>query len=305
MGKKITQLATITEVADDDLIVGVDVSDTSGSDNGTNKKFTKANFLKEVIAKFLDYATLVGEETIENKIIENSTIDGGVNTITDIYPSSISGGLDGWTPALETWVYNSVNSFKISGDYRTVYQVGDKLKLTQTTDKYFRITAISYSSPDTTVTVESFGLYSLANATITSPCFSRIETPFGFPLREKVLFSGTPSGSVTLSESSAYFNRLIVYIDGNNVGGVDGTPRYSTVLDMGVGKSRVTLSDMGYIDSTYLARTGSAVVSASGTTLTISGSGANYSISTTAGNVTTFSDVKIVPKIRKVIGIRW
>lgn len=305
MGKKITQLATITEVADDDLIVGVDVSDTSGSDNGTNKKFTKANFLKEVIAKFLDYATLVGEETIENKIIENSTIDGGVNTITDIYPSSISGGLDGWTPALETWVYNSVNSFKISGDYRTIYQVGDKLKLTQTTDKYFRITAISYSSPDTTVTVESFGLYALTNATITSPCFSRIESPLGFPLREKVLFSGTPSASVTLSESSAYFNRLIVYIDGNNVGGVDGTPRYSTVLDMGVGKSRVTLSDMGYIDSAYIARTGSAVVSASGTTLTISGSGANYSISTTAGNVTTFSDVKIVPKIRKVIGIRW
>lgn len=298
MGTKITELASITDIASNDLVVGVDVSDTSGSANGTNKKFTKANFLKE-------YASLVGEETLENKTIIDSIIDGDNNTIQDIHPSSIKGGIDGWTPILETLTYNAVNSFKISGDYTGVYQVGDKFKLTQTTTKYFRITAISFSSPDTTITVQGFGIYTLANASITSPYFSRMETPFGFPLREVLLFNGTAGASITLSETSANFERLIVYIDGNNVGGVDGVPKYSTVLDMTAGKSRVTLSDMGYIDSSYLARTGSAVVTASGTSLTISGSGANYSISTNVSNATTFSDVKIIPKIRKVIGIRW
>lgn len=305
MGKKITQLATITEVANDDLIVGVDVSDTSGSDSGTNKKFTKEDLLVEVVEAIADRVTLDGEETVENKTLEGCTIDGDSNTIENIKLSSITGGVSGWNPALETWVYNAVNSFKITGDYRNVYQIGDKIKLTQTTEKFFRITGVSYSSPDTTITVNGFGLYTLASATITDTYSSRIESPFGFPLKEKVLFNGTASASVTLSESSAYFDRLIVFIDGNNVGGVDGTPRYSSVLDMGVGKSRVTLSDMGYIDSAYIARTGSAVLTASGTSLAISGSGANYSISTTAANATTFSDVKIVPKIRRVIGIRW
>lgn len=59
MGKKITQLATITEVADDDLIVGVDVSDTSGSENGTNKKFTKQNLLKEINSRAGDIESAV------------------------------------------------------------------------------------------------------------------------------------------------------------------------------------------------------------------------------------------------------
>ena len=53
-GKKITQLATITEVADDDLIVGVDVSDTSGFRNGTNKKFTKATLLAGLFPAILN-----------------------------------------------------------------------------------------------------------------------------------------------------------------------------------------------------------------------------------------------------------
>lgn len=82
MGKKITQLATITEVADNDFIVGVDVSDTSGSDNGTNKKFTKEDLLTEVTEAIANRVTLDGEETVENKTLEGCTIDADDNTFS-------------------------------------------------------------------------------------------------------------------------------------------------------------------------------------------------------------------------------
>lgn len=98
----------------------------------------------------------------------------------------IAGGLDGWIPAGETWTYASADSptftFTISGDKTSKYSVGMKLKLTQTTIKYFIITAISYSSPNTTVTVYGGTDYTLANAAITSPYYSMVKSPFGFPI---------------------------------------------------------------------------------------------------------------------------
>ena len=57
--KKITELATITEVANDDILVGVDVSDTSGSAQGTNKKFTKSALLDGSGIQQLDDAATI------------------------------------------------------------------------------------------------------------------------------------------------------------------------------------------------------------------------------------------------------
>lgn len=66
----------------------MDISDTSASAGGTNKHFTKGNLLKE-------YATLVGEETLENKtltspVITDIDITGGSATDIDITGGSIS-----------------------------------------------------------------------------------------------------------------------------------------------------------------------------------------------------------------------
>lgn len=205
----------------------------------------------------------------------------------------------GWYPAIETWTYDAANRFKISGDYTGIYQVGDKIKLTQTTVKYFRITAISYSSPNTTVTVEAFNLYALANATITNKYFSRIETPLGFPAREKVLYNGSDSASITLSESSAYFNRLLVYYH-------QDTRKYVQIVDIaGSGVPMTTMSYQGYIDSAYRIRVGTAQISVSGTSVYFYGVGGSYSTDTTSSSAVGFSDVKIIPTIYKVIGIRY
>jgi hypothetical protein len=86
---------------------------------------------------------------------------------------------DGWTPANEIWIYTSATSLKIEGDKRTKYQKGDKVKLTQSTVKYFYINSVTYSSGFTTLWI--FGFATLANEVINYPCYSKIENPQGFP----------------------------------------------------------------------------------------------------------------------------
>jgi hypothetical protein len=99
---------------------------------------------------------------------------------------SLSDASSGWTNASETWTYAAADSpsftFTISGDKTGKYSPGMRVKLTQTTDKYFIITKVSYSSPDTTVTVYGGTDYTLANASITNPYFSTAKAPQGFPL---------------------------------------------------------------------------------------------------------------------------
>jgi hypothetical protein len=92
----------------------------------------------------------------------------------------------GWINANETWVYASADdptfTFTISGDKTSKYSAGMKVKLTQTTVKYFIITKVAYSDPNTTITVYGGTDYDLANAAITLPYFSLVKAPHGFPL---------------------------------------------------------------------------------------------------------------------------
>ncbi len=97
--------------------------------------------------------------------------------------------LDGWIADVDTWVYVSATSFKIEGkDVRARFPKGTKIKLTQTSDKYFYVANTAFST-DTTVTVTGGSDYSLANAAIDSPRYSYATTPQGFP----GWFSWTPT----------------------------------------------------------------------------------------------------------------
>ncbi len=87
----------------------------------------------------------------------------------------------GWI-AGEAWTYVSATTFTVASDVTARYAKGDRIKLTQTTVKYFYVTNVSaFGSGVTTITVNGGSDYTLANAAITSPLFSKESTPNGFP----------------------------------------------------------------------------------------------------------------------------
>ncbi len=73
MAKRISQLAEITTVDSDDLLNIVDVSDTTYSASGTNKKVKKSNLIKDLATK----AYVDGKRTV---LYDNSS--GTTSTIT-------------------------------------------------------------------------------------------------------------------------------------------------------------------------------------------------------------------------------
>ena len=93
----------------------------------------------------------------------------------------VHGPIDGWTADSATWTYASPTTFTVVGDVTTQFRKGTKLKLTQTTVKYFYVVGSSYGAPNTTVTITGGTDYTLANAAITSPYYSYQEAPQGFP----------------------------------------------------------------------------------------------------------------------------
>jgi len=95
----------------------------------------------------------------------------------------------GWI-ALGACTYETADSptfqFSIAADVTGFIGVGNRIKLTQTTVKYFLVTAVgAYSGGKTIITVYGGTDYTLANAAITSPFFSIQKCPFGFPLAKE------------------------------------------------------------------------------------------------------------------------
>ena len=108
--------------------------------------------------------------------------DGGDTTLH----SHAGGSSDGWIAGTGTWSYSSADDpiFVASVPDADAAQmgVGDKWKVTQTTDKYFVVHAKgSPSGGFTPVTIYGGIDHDLANAAITSPFFSHVKHPLGFP----------------------------------------------------------------------------------------------------------------------------
>jgi len=143
---------------------------------------TSVNMVTNLNAQYLGGST---ESQLNVGFLGGST-EGQLNADKvdgyDLVPD-IAGG---WFPAGETWTYASADdptyTFTIAGDVTGKYSAGMKLKLTQTTAKYFIITKVAYSSPNTTVTIYGGTDYDLADAAITSPYYSTMKAPLGFPL---------------------------------------------------------------------------------------------------------------------------
>jgi len=87
------------------------------------------------------------------------------------------GIIGGWIPASETWTYASATTITVPSGAASKYQKCDKIKLTQTTVKYFYIVGVT----DTVLTITGGSDYTLVDTAITSPYYSKISNPQGFP----------------------------------------------------------------------------------------------------------------------------
>jgi hypothetical protein len=205
-----------------------------------------------------------------------SYFDSVTTTLTNKTLSSplFTGTIDGWISAGETWTYASATTFTISGDKTGKYQRGDKIKLTQTSVKYFYVTNVSYSSPNTTVTVNGMNLYTLADATITNPYYSKMETPQGYPDRKVNLYSsaGTTS-TITLPETSENFVAMEIFFKTSN-------GSYDSVKVITPNGKYVNLVSANYYDSVVYMQ--NCVVTISGTSITF---GTNTQVSLGTGGV--------------------
>ena len=154
--------------------------------------------------------------------------DGQVLTLASGVPSwaaaAAGGSTDGWTSDAHTWTYASATSFTVAGvDLTAQFQVGTFLRLTQTTVKYFIVTASSFST-DTTVTITGGTDYTLANAAITSPFYSYQLSPQGWPAW--FTYAGAATGFSALATAVYKFQvqarQCMVYM------GISGTSNATT-----------------------------------------------------------------------------
>jgi hypothetical protein len=106
---------------------------------------------------------------------------------------------DGWTADdNEPWTYASATTFTVTGDQTAKFSKGTRLKLTQTTVKYFVVVASSFASGTTTVTLTGGSDYTFANAAISANSYSYAASPQGYPgwfnfAPSATGFSGSPT----------------------------------------------------------------------------------------------------------------
>lgn len=91
---------------------------------------------------------------------------------------AISVASDGWVDAAESWAYASATTITVPSGAASKYAKGDKIKLTQTTVKYFYIVGVA----DTVLTVTGGSDYTVANAAISANYYSHQTSPVGFPM---------------------------------------------------------------------------------------------------------------------------
>lgn len=122
-------------------------------------------------------------------------VEAGWLMMQGIYGEDLMSIQTGWVEIQETLTYDSPTTITVASGAPTRYQKGDKLKLTQTTVKYFYIVGVA----DTVLTITGGSNYTLEDEAITSPQLSRIENPFGFPGWFNWTPSYTASGSMTFT----------------------------------------------------------------------------------------------------------
>lgn len=183
--------------------------------------------LTNVSGTTYDIARADGTVNVAGTLLNASkmnNIENGIETL-DLNKTDYTG----WIPFPTTLAYSSADSptfvISINADATGIIGLGDKIKLTQTTVKYFIVTAVgAYSGGNTLITVYGGTDYTLISAAITNPYYSHAKSPFGFPVsRSKwtITFSDSARRTQSNPTQNAWVNinnaRLTVPIGDFNV----------------------------------------------------------------------------------------
>jgi hypothetical protein len=119
-------------------------------------------------------------------------IDGGdysmLSTLTGESKKILGSNLlSGWIGDSNTWTYSSADSpsfvASVNADVTGYIGVGMRIRLTQTSVKYFIVTAVgSYGGGATLVTLYGGTDYSLTNAACSLVAWASVKAPVGFPI---------------------------------------------------------------------------------------------------------------------------
>lgn len=159
----------------------------SGTGGKTIKRASSTGILKGesgvigVITDSSGLASAISDETGSGSLVFATSPSITTPTITT--PTIKT--WDGWNTVSDSWSYASATTITVPSGAASLYSKGDKIKLTQTTVKYFYVVSVA----DTLLTVSGGTDYTVANAAITSPFVSHVENPVGFPTS----FSYTPT----------------------------------------------------------------------------------------------------------------
>jgi len=238
------------------------------------------------------YGLLLAKVTVANgaSSISNSSI-ADARVIAGFAPGS---GSDGWVSFGATLTYASATTFTLTGDWTNIIAKGDKIKLTQTTVKYFYVTSVSYSS-STTVTVNGGSDYTLANASITSPYFSKAVSPVGHPIWFNYTptitgFSANPANPISKFKLDG---TACTVVHRNTALGTSNSGAYTVTAPI----TSKTISNMHWwgsvnnaVDnSANVTTTGAAELTSNSTTITLTKSAATGGWTTSNGKAADFT----------------
>ena len=168
---------------------------------------------------------------------------------------------DGWWTRSETWTRLSNTTFRVSGDLTAVFVPGAKIKVTQTSTKYFYVVSSSYSSPNTTVTITGGSDYSLT-ASPTKRWISYVANPQGFP--GWFAYSPTPTGFSSVPETADYrfaiVGRVVTLVVAQKTNGTSNATDLTVPLP-------VTAATVGTTGTTWTGANGYAVDNGTGLTV--------------------------------------
>ncbi|GEM_PF-6446580 len=101
----------------------------------------------------------------------------GDKVLTSVAGTPTWAAPDGWTPVSDSWAYASASTVTVPSGAAVIYSVGDKLRLTNSSVKYFYIVGVA----DTVLTITGGSDYTLVSAAISSISYSHAASPVGFP----------------------------------------------------------------------------------------------------------------------------